>query len=357
MGIGTGSCPNCGLKFNARTTSIGTMRRCQGCGHKFVLHEAPTPPATGCLQALTGLVVLAGISVVAIFVCCGGIALFSANSSPEAIKKPISDRSKSQVSAKVPADKHEVEAPTPKPNPTRADTAIEAVPSSSTPSIVEQPSEDLYTRLDKTYGVPIGKIASADVVARLRALGFAGSDPMLHPNGLPDIPEAKVSRAWHLSKSLPAAALEVDIIGDDRGALRLMEIQVTSLDGKPAKLLAKQLLPPITGTLARPLTTRWLIDNAGQNRTDTFDGHKVEAIANSDLTIVLTIAGSPDRSATDYHSPREWNDASGGFRVTASFVSMTNGVVKLRKADGKVIDVPMERLSIIDQEFVNRLKK
>lgn len=46
MSTGRGECPACGLAFNARESSIGTMRRCQGCGARFVLRRTPTSPVT-----------------------------------------------------------------------------------------------------------------------------------------------------------------------------------------------------------------------------------------------------------------------------------------------------------------------
>jgi DNA-directed RNA polymerase subunit RPC12/RpoP len=56
MAIGRGSCPECGLEFNARESSIGTMKRCQGCGAKFVLHRKP-PSFAGIFL----LVIIAGL--------------------------------------------------------------------------------------------------------------------------------------------------------------------------------------------------------------------------------------------------------------------------------------------------------
>lgn len=59
----------------------------------------------------------------------------------------------------------------------------------------------------------------------------------------------------------------------------------------------------------------------------------------------------------DYHAPREWSDASGSFKVTASFVSLGNGKVKLKKENGAVIEVDMDVLSEADRVFVNKLRR
>ncbi|WP_254513064.1 SHD1 domain-containing protein [Anatilimnocola floriformis] len=326
------------------------MRRCQGCGQKFVLQAT----SSGCLQGISTLLTLVGIGIVTLFVCCGGIAYLSSGNAPQPRPSIAPHQEKSQVIVSASESKQPLDvAVSPKPPP--PDIATETP--QPTLSLANEPaSAELYTSLDRNYGLPIASVVSTDVVAQLRATGFTGPEPTLHPNGLPDIPEARIIRTWHLSKMLPEHSVEVDVIGDDRGAMRRMELHITSLDGQPAKLVAKREIAAVTVTLARPRASKWLIDNVGQNRTDNFDGHKLESIANSDLALSFTIAGSPVRSAYDYHSPREWKDATGGFKVTASFVSLTNGVVKLRKEDGKVIEVPTERLSVIDQEFLNSLK-
>ncbi len=51
MSLLSAHCPVCGIKFNARSSSIGTLRRCQNCGHKFILQAPPV--------SIIGLVVLA----------------------------------------------------------------------------------------------------------------------------------------------------------------------------------------------------------------------------------------------------------------------------------------------------------
>jgi len=55
---GRGTCPKCGVAFNVRASSIGTVRRCQACGYKFILERAPR--SSGCLR---GLLVLMGLGV------------------------------------------------------------------------------------------------------------------------------------------------------------------------------------------------------------------------------------------------------------------------------------------------------
>lgn len=49
---------------------------------------------------------------------------------------------------------------------------------------------------------------------------------------------------------------------------------------------------------------------------------------------------------------RTWTDASGQFSVEAEFGGVAFGKVKLKKADGTTVVVPLERLSAQDQEWI-----
>lgn len=55
------------------------------------------------------------------------------------------------------------------------------------------------------------------------------------------------------------------------------------------------------------------------------------------------------------HPFRIWRDSSGQFQVMAKFRSYANGVVRIEREDGTIIDIPMERLSFGDQQYVNGL--
>ncbi len=49
---------------------------------------------------------------------------------------------------------------------------------------------------------------------------------------------------------------------------------------------------------------------------------------------------------------REWTDDTGKFRVEAELVAVRNGKVILEKADGTLLNIPIERLSATDREFL-----
>ncbi len=64
-----------------------------------------------------------------------------------------------------------------------------------------------------------------------------------------------------------------------------------------------------------------------------------------------------DEKAADTESAealptRTWNDATGAFSVEAQFAGVENGKVLLKKADGKIARVPLDRLSKEDRDFV-----
>ena len=55
---------------------------------------------------------------------------------------------------------------------------------------------------------------------------------------------------------------------------------------------------------------------------------------------------------------REWSDSTGSYKVKAYFKSFTNGIVKLRRADdGRLVDVPLDRLSDIDKKWLQSRSK
>jgi WD40 repeat protein len=52
---------------------------------------------------------------------------------------------------------------------------------------------------------------------------------------------------------------------------------------------------------------------------------------------------------------RKWKDASGQFSVDAEFIGLTGGKVDLKKADGKIISIPLEKLAAEDQAVAKSL--
>lgn len=69
------------------------------------------------------------------------------------------------------------------------------------------------------------------------------------------------------------------------------------------------------------------------------------AIANAMLWIV---------SASSYGQMREWSDSSGKFRIDAELIRVDDKEVQLRKEDGKIVKIPLNRLSATDQAFIRQ---
>jgi hypothetical protein len=65
----------------------------------------------------------------------------------------------------------------------------------------------------------------------------------------------------------------------------------------------------------------------------------------------------PPALSTPAAQRRTWSDRAGKFNVEATFVELKDGTVGLMRADGKRIDVPLERLSDADAKYVRSLEE
>jgi hypothetical protein len=63
-----------------------------------------------------------------------------------------------------------------------------------------------------------------------------------------------------------------------------------------------------------------------------------------------SVGAPPDPSQT-----REWRDRTGQFRVEAAFLGYKNGVLRLHKVNGVVIEVPSEKMSLDDIRHVEKI--
>ncbi len=73
-----------------------------------------------------------------------------------------------------------------------------------------------------------------------------------------------------------------------------------------------------------------------------------------ELEAVAAVIEEPAREVGDEATEdfRTFSAASGGYEVEARFIEFVDGMVKLEKRDGKVIEVPMEKLSDGDQQWI-----
>lgn len=64
---------------------------------------------------------------------------------------------------------------------------------------------------------------------------------------------------------------------------------------------------------------------------------------------------APDRTSPETERlPRVWADKTGQFKVEATLVEFKDGQVSLRRTDGTVVTLPLERLSKADQDYVTK---
>ena len=54
---------------------------------------------------------------------------------------------------------------------------------------------------------------------------------------------------------------------------------------------------------------------------------------------------------------REWSDASGKFKITATYVDSKQGFVLLRKPNGEQVSVPISKLSLTDRKIIYKLSR
>ncbi len=70
------------------------------------------------------------------------------------------------------------------------------------------------------------------------------------------------------------------------------------------------------------------------------------------LTVAVEYSAGIDRSS-DYEY-RTWTDTTGRYRTEAVMVDFTEDAVRLKKRDGQIVSVTIERLSKLDQTYIKR---
>jgi hypothetical protein len=71
---------------------------------------------------------------------------------------------------------------------------------------------------------------------------------------------------------------------------------------------------------------------------------------------VVCLAAAADRAASDSSVPgmRTWTHDRGRYRIEAALIAVDGGRVRLRKASGQEIEVPLSRLSREDRQWAQR---
>ncbi|MBC8875870.1 MAG: hypothetical protein H8E44_41115 [Planctomycetes bacterium] len=67
--------------------------------------------------------------------------------------------------------------------------------------------------------------------------------------------------------------------------------------------------------------------------------------------LALVVAGFSEASA------RRWSDATGKYHVEADLLEVSGEKVRLKASDGRIIDVPIDRLSAADRQYLDSLRQ
>lgn len=87
-----------------------------------------------------------------------------------------------------------------------------------------------------------------------------------------------------------------------------------------------------------------------------FPGTPAAALAQEKISQLDSPAAASSASATSAAPKyRTWTDSTGTYQIEAELIEATGATVKLKlKKDGKIVDVPIEKLSQKDQEFLKQ---
>ena len=88
-----------------------------------------------------------------------------------------------------------------------------------------------------------------------------------------------------------------------------------------------------------------------------FNGKKKEWPFPQSWVKLAESSQTSDKSIAHNAKMRTWNDATGSYSVKATLLSAENGKVKLKKEDGRVLTLPVAKLSEEDNAYLKELEK
>lgn len=136
----------------------------------------------------------------------------------------------------------------------------------------------------------------------------------------------------------------------------MIELVLTKSSGNVEAHSALEILTEIGGPRSVPALRKAM----GSQRTKPMAEAALEAIGEREgLSVEELLAQAPEESAIKPkpRGPsttgfRTWKDNTGGFEIEAQMVAASDGVITLKKRDGKTVDVPLKRLSQADQDAI-----
>jgi hypothetical protein len=168
----------------------------------------------------------------------------------------------------------------------------------------------------------------------------------------PPQPTTSSSRSRTVKQALPKQGAIID----DRGRNVAQLPEMPEMDG-PAPSDAKGLtldqrylcLPQAKLLITIPPSNDKLVFHRLDIDAAPYDAADPREENGGGGTVASASASGPE--------PRSWNDKSGKFSVVATFQSFEGGQVKLKKEDGSVLAVALEKLSEPDAEYVRTQTK
>ncbi|MCC9655935.1 SHD1 domain-containing protein [Rhodopirellula halodulae] len=118
--------------------------------------------------------------------------------------------------------------------------------------------------------------------------------------------------------------------------------------GRPDRVNVSMLRYP-PATVPQPSQTRTPRRNLRTAARRTINPRAVPAAEEKEA------AEMPDRDANE--AIRTWSDKTGKYKIKAAFLAIQEKVVRLRSADGKIIEVPLAALSDDDAKLAEQLQK
>ncbi|MDZ4852267.1 MAG: SHD1 domain-containing protein [Pirellulaceae bacterium] len=182
---------------------------------------------------------------------------------------------------------------------------------------------------------------------KTRRIGWVDSHRNIHPDVIPD---------WIYRQTLIKVS---QITGDDEfhGYLHdNIKYGRFVVRGYPTKGIADGKKIQIYGLLHASGTYTYETAIGASSTAYVLDYYKFDDNDYKKQLLPLIPPGDLNLSAPNLR-PRSWNSADGKFSVDASYLKSSNNDVSIQKSDGKVISVPLPKLSRNDQRWIEVHKK
>jgi hypothetical protein len=183
--------------------------------------------------------------------------------------------------------------------------------------------------------------------ATIFIVGVASTGEKVSPNGQMMTQVDDATRRQFVSK-LKAELEKKPLEGDVQGA-------VASVLTNPRSILSVVSIEFLREKAEFDSVEFTIRESTGDPVFQTFVLHDVPLARTADAHAINNFVAQLPREKLLVESPvkpRKWQDTTGKFTVLAKLVNVSNGIVSLQKEDGTVIQVPLEKLSEADRQYL-----